>query len=259
MKKRLLTYREFVDEYGPFGFGLNPLDVNLTKMQHELIEKLKAEDTQQAEKLSIKENYESRNPEMWIKDVTIECLQSDNLAWGYSVWLTVTERDGGQRQEEKKLFIGDSARLASYLSSRKFLADCKGAVLYIDYLFENFKSFQDYVDDLVLRIVERIEKDVPDTGNFADILELFTNPSYKTKSDVGRYGLRVFKMRPDVDPDPAMRYVEAAAYDPSGTYKSNFYVAAGTKEEVLAQLHSDEFSINLTDDFVKLTDALHDA
>ena len=83
-------------------------------------------------------------------------------------------------------------------------------------------------------LLEQVEEHVPDYGDFAPIMEFFPNPVEITKEFVGTYGLKVYKMPEDVVPDPRTRYIQAAAYVPSGIYKSTMNVASGTKEEIIA-------------------------
>ena len=56
--------------------------------------------------------------------------------------------------------------------------------------YEECQSFQECVDELVRRTIERIEKEMPDEGGFADIFELFCNPDADTSDIVGKYGLQ---------------------------------------------------------------------
>ena len=119
-------------------------------------------------------------------------------------------------------------------------------------------SFQNYVEALVATVAQRTADEVTEKGNFFPVLEMFRNPVEATQRYVGTYGLQVFKMRSDVEPNPAKRFVEAAAYEPSGQYKSNFLVASGTKEEVLATLRSEAFIQKLIQSFEQLADSLRD-
>ena len=255
MQERNLTQKEFLEKRGPFRFEVKPLDVNLAKIQHSLLEKVRA-GLSLTENDKVKENFVSKSPRLQIKDVIVEILPSKIFSRKYSLWLMVTEKDG-ERQEGKRLLEGDVHQLESFLNSPSFLSECKGLVLYYDYIFKNFKSFRDYVDDIILRLVERVENEVPDTGDFDPVLEFFTNPSSDTREYVGRYGLRVYKMAKDVVPDPSKRYVEAAAYVPSGMYKADYVVASGTKEEILSVIRTDEFAMKLCNYYNDLTDLLH--
>ena len=253
----VMTREEFMKNPQDFKFSVNPLDINLAKMQHSLLENFRREISAQTEGYTSKECFESKNPELHIKDVIIECIQSKNHSWEYSLWLTVTDRDG-YRLEEHRLTRGDRLQIEAYLNSTTFMTDCKGNVLYDNYIFKTFKSFNDYVDDLIQRIKKRVEMEVPDTGDFMPVLELFTNPEAETRDEVGKFGLRVYKMPKDVVADPSKRYVEAAAYDPSGCYKSNMIVASGTKSEIIEKMMADGFSQKLSETYGKLTDILRD-
>lgn len=258
MKRKWLNYKDFIVSQGSFSFDVNPLDVNLAKMQQSLLEGFRREVSSQTTGYSARECYTLQDPVLHIKDVVIECIQSKRYSFEYSLWVTVTDIEQC-RKEDKRLVLGNMDQINNYLDSPTFLSDCKGVVLYYDYVFKNFKSFQDYVEDVVWRVVDRVETEVPDVGNFDPVFEFFTNPSLKTKDDVGKYGLRVYKMRKDIVPDPSKRYVEAAAYDPSGSYKADMVVASGTKSEVLETMRKDEFLEKLFHAYSNLTELLHDA
>jgi hypothetical protein len=98
------------------------------------------------------------------------------------------------------------------------------------------RNFQDQVDELRDRVMERIRKEMPESGDFADILELFDNLDKPTQCYVGKYGMRVYKMPRYADADPRKRYVEIAAYVPSGEYKADKIVL---KMPVLLNVRTD--------------------
>lgn len=124
--------------------------------------------------------------------------------------------------------------------------------------YEECQSFQECVDELVRRTIERIEKEMPETGSFSDIFELFCNPDDQTSNVVGKYGLHVYKMRADIVPDPAKRYVQACAYIPSGEYKATLMAGSGTKAEILALLKEQSYANKLNYTFGELLDMLQD-
>ena len=124
--------------------------------------------------------------------------------------------------------------------------------------YEECQSFQECVDELVRRTIERIEKEMPETGSFSDIFELFCNPDDQTSKVVGKYGLHVYKMRADIVPDPAKRYVQACAYIPSGEYKATLMAGSGTKAEILALLKEQSYANKLNYTFGELLDMLQD-
>lgn len=124
--------------------------------------------------------------------------------------------------------------------------------------YEHCQSFQDCVDELVRRTVVRIKEEMPDKGSFSDIFELFCNPDDGTSDVVGKYGLHVFKMQSDIVADPAMRYVQACAYIPSGEYKATLMAGSGTKAEILALMKEPSFAEKLNYTFGELLDMLQD-
>ena len=124
--------------------------------------------------------------------------------------------------------------------------------------YEECQSFQECVDELVRRTMVRIEEKMPDEGGFPDIFELFCNPDAGTSDIVGKYGLHVFKMRSDVEPDPKMRYVQACAYIPSAEYKATLMAGSGTKAEILALMNDPVFANKLNYTFGELLDMLQD-
>ncbi|MBP3471777.1 MAG: hypothetical protein J6K41_06065 [Paraprevotella sp.] len=119
-------------------------------------------------------------------------------------------------------------------------------------------TFQDLVDALIEKILPRIEQEVPDYGAFYPVLELFDNLDEGTQHVVGKYGLKVYKMPPDIVADPAKRYVEAVAYEPGGNYKATLIVGSGNKTDIIALLLSEDFPEKLNRAFGKLLDMLKD-
>lgn len=111
---------------------------------------------------------------------------------------------------------------------------------------------QEEVNKIIEVMVQQIMDHVPESGDFAPILEFFVNPDPRTRDFVGKYGLKVYKMPKDIVADPRIRYVEAAAYIPSGIYKSDCTVAWGTKEEIIAAMQEDDFAEKLHETFLKL-------
>ena len=124
--------------------------------------------------------------------------------------------------------------------------------------YEECQSFQECVDELVRRTIERIKEEMPDEGSFADIFELFCNPDSDTSDIVGKYGLHVFKMRSDVEPDPKKRYVQACAYIPSAAYKATLMAGSGTKVEILTLMNEPSYAEKLNYTFGELLEMLQD-
>lgn len=110
-------------------------------------------------------------------------------------------------------------------------------------------TFQEKVDFLIRLIISHLHTDIPTCGDFVPVIEFFNNPDFSTRNIIGKYGLRVYKMPVEIVADPAIRYVEASAYDPTGTYKATVVVAHGTNKEIITKMSTPEFRINLNKDF----------
>ena len=109
---------------------------------------------------------------------------------------------------------------------------------------------------LVRKAIERVEREVPEVGMFSDIFELFDNPDESSADVVGKYGLHIYKMQSDVQPDPAMRYIQACAYIPSAAYKATLMCGSGKKQKILAIMKEPAFSEKLNYTFAELLDML---
>jgi len=114
------------------------------------------------------------------------------------------------------------------------------------------QKMKEEIRKLLEVMVQQVKDHVPDYGDFAPVMEFFDNPDPLTTEFVGTYGLKVYKMPKDVVPDPRMRYIEAAAYIPSGRYKSDCNVASGTKDEILATMQTEEFAEKLRETYREL-------
>ena len=108
------------------------------------------------------------------------------------------------------------------------------------------------VNKIIELLVQQVVDHVPEYGDFAPVMEFFVNPDSRTQEFVGKYGLKVFKMPKDIVPDPRTRYIEAAAYIPSGIYKSDCTVASGTKDEIIAIMQTPEFAEKLCETYLEL-------
>ena len=119
------------------------------------------------------------------------------------------------------------------------------------------RSFRDYMKEVVGKVLRRMENgEVPVSGAFPRMIESFQNPDEASRSAVGRFALSVYKMGSDIVTDTAMRFVEAAAYTPDGSYKSSRIVASGTNQEIVETLRSSEFPDELEDAYAQLLDIM---
>ena len=110
------------------------------------------------------------------------------------------------------------------------------------------------VNKIIELMLQQIADHVPVSGDFAPLLEFFLNPDPRTREFVGKFGLRVYKMPKDIVADPKIRYVEAAAYIPSGIYKSDCTVACGSKDEIIATMQEEGFAEKLHQTFLELAE-----
>ena len=253
MMEILLTQTEFLKQKGPFRFEVNPLDVNLAKMQHALLERVPKELYLNKQANSVEEKYESHSPQLEVSTIMVDCSRSGNDT-SYNLWLTVYDKEH-RRIHEQRLASGSDLQINTYLESSDFVPTCKGYVLYYDYEYKHIQSFEDYVQQLILRTLRRAEKEVPEQGDFPAVRETFTNVDVSTRSDASRYGLEVYKMPDDVQPDRTMRYVEAIAYEPSGQYRADMIVASGSIQTILETMQSDPFLGKVVSALRRLTDS----
>ncbi len=117
---------------------------------------------------------------------------------------------------------------------------------------ENY--YEDNVYELIDKITNRAEREVPEYGDFAPVYEEFKN--INTKLPVSKYQLKVLKMPKEDVPDEKQRFIQAAVYAPAGDYNANILLAAGHKDKILNELKSDKFPEKLNNAFINLVDLL---
>ena len=122
---------------------------------------------------------------------------------------------------------------------------------------ESEMTFQDQVNEMVGKVADRVERYMPDYGEFSPIME-FT-PNRDKTLNIGKYGLKVYKMPKDVVEDPKQRYIEASVYMPAGDYKADMVVGAGNKKEVLEILKNPEFPEKINEAFGELVYTLENS
>ena len=123
----------------------------------------------------------------------------------------------------------------------------------------NINEDKKTMDELIIDTLKKLSKQenyIREYGDFAPVTEFFENPDNNTKDYVGKYGLKIYKMPKDIVPDPKMRYIEAAAYVPSGDYKSDMIVGNGYKNEILKMLKDPEFAKTLKSAYEQLLESI---
>lgn len=122
---------------------------------------------------------------------------------------------------------------------------------------EKEMTFQDQVDEMLGKVADRVERYMPDYGEFSPIME-FT-PNRDKTLNIGKYGLKVYKMPKDVVEDPKQRFIEASVYMPAGDYKADMVVGAGNKKEILEILKNPEFPEKINSAFGELVYTLENS
>ena len=117
---------------------------------------------------------------------------------------------------------------------------------------------EEHLKEMVNKLIQRIEVEVPESGDFNRISEYIDNPDPDRWSNVGKYSLRILCYPSEVQPDPRIRYLEIAAFIPSGAYKAEFAIGHGTKEDILKQMKSPEFMPTIIDGYIELSRCLED-
>ena len=119
-------------------------------------------------------------------------------------------------------------------------------------------TFQDQVNMLITRVLNRIDEGLPLYGDFIPIIEFFENMDEESQDIVGKYGLKLYKMPQSIDQDPKKRYLEAAAYTPNGSYKADMIVGVGYNNDIVRLLNSEDFPTKLNKIYGELLDCLGD-
>ena len=135
--------RRVYESPSDFGFELNPLDVNIAKMQHNLLETIKERESNDLLPFEpIVENYVSQNPLREYGEITIELFKDEHSLTGlmYIAKITVKSKNGdffietqlfrGYWEDMKRYIEGET-----HVQGRKwaFFPLCKATALWLDY------------------------------------------------------------------------------------------------------------------------------
>ena len=63
---------------------------------------------------------------------------------------------------------------------------------------EQDATFDQYLEEQIKRLKVSIDREVPESGPFKDVFDLFTNPDEGSRDAVSSYGIRIYKMRDDI-------------------------------------------------------------
>lgn len=134
-KEQVLTKEEFLilNSIRFSKFEVDPLDVNIAKMQMDISKKIKSIMAGQEQPCDFQEQYLSKDPTKQIGLITIDCSINKNTQCG----LVLTVYDKKKMSEESTcLFHGHIADLSDYLSGTSFLGICKGHIMWFDYVLK---------------------------------------------------------------------------------------------------------------------------
>ncbi len=123
---------------------------------------------------------------------------------------------------------------------------------------EEKKCFLDRVEELIAKMLYHLENNVPPYGDFPSFFEFFDNEDDRLRRIVGKFGMKLYKMPNDVQPDKSIRYLEATVYTPCGGYKADSVVGHGRNEDIVTLLKSEDFSAKLVESYERLVYCLGD-
>lgn len=138
-----MTREEFMKNPSDFGFELDPLDINLAKMQHNLLERIKEVESNDLFPFEpIVEKYMSRNPETEYGEIAIELFKDKHSLTGlmYRVKITVKSKNE-ELSTEMPLYRGYWKDMKRFVNGEifvwggkwDFFTLCKANAMWLDY------------------------------------------------------------------------------------------------------------------------------
>lgn len=133
--------KEFMKNPLDFSFCVNPLDVNLVKIQHGLLAQMKVRNPNKYS--PIVEEFKLENPEREYGKISVIIYEYDKSQAGpqYKVKLTVTKKERGNYVISAPLYIGNKEDVFRFIEGEMLAEDgrwdffsiCKANVLWFDY------------------------------------------------------------------------------------------------------------------------------
>ena len=138
-----MTREEFMTRPSDFSFCVNPLDVNLTKMQYNLIERMKAEGPVEGVPFSpIAETYTSENPLREYGEICIMIYKDEDSLTGlyYIADIYVWNKEGNF-STTRHLYRGEWENMMKFIDGKAYTGErnwdffslCKANALWLDY------------------------------------------------------------------------------------------------------------------------------
>lgn len=114
---------------------------------------------------------------------------------------------------------------------------------------EKEKTYQDWFFETLYSLIDRIEREMPEYGDFAPIYEQF--PNCFPNMPIDRFRIEAMKMPKCTVEDPKQRYVKVTAYDNSNS-KIYTLIAGGYKADILKRLREEDFIYELDRTYKRL-------
>lgn len=119
---------------------------------------------------------------------------------------------------------------------------------------QKIEPFEEKVQNLVNRLLERAEREVPEYGDFRTVFETLKSENKNMRAT--DYALKICK--PNLKNAEKLRGLEAVAYDAKSGYKSEVVLAQGSKADILNSLRQQDLPKQLENTFIELSKSLED-
>ena len=116
------------------------------------------------------------------------------------------------------------------------------------------KTMKKSLEKLINNIRLRAEREVPEYGDFAPVLEEFKN--FDKTLEASDFMLKIVKPPKNIENHETLRYIELTAYKLPLPYKVTKLVGRGSKEEILKQLDQPDFLTKVEESFKSMSENL---
>ena len=115
-------------------FGVRPLDINIAKVQYNLIGRLGREVAECGDFNPVIEKFSLKSPRMRVGEVQITCLPSKESETnvGRILKLTVFDRSNPQNNLMSELFSGNKQEIINAVKDKSFFEKIKSVILDFD-------------------------------------------------------------------------------------------------------------------------------
>lgn len=109
-------------------FEVNPLDVNLVKMQFNLTKRIEREIPQDGDFAPVFETFESKSPILDLSDVKISCKHKKDIGSSTRIVELLSKNRAKTKEQAFILFEGTKKELIDYINQTTFFEDCKKTI-----------------------------------------------------------------------------------------------------------------------------------